>query len=138
MFSILLDSSVIFDSLNGRREYLTALIREGHLLACCPINIAEVYSGLRDHEKQATEAFLRSLQFYPFTAEVAKEAGLLQREWRLKGRTLCFTDVSIAAIAIHNGTPLLIDNRKDFPMPELQLYPLRGDNGLALLEADNA
>ena len=127
MATLLLDSSVIFDSLNGkrgRREFLYALLEQGHLLACCPINVAEVYAGLRDHEKTETEAFLNSLEFYPFTREVAQKAGLIQREWRQKGRTLSFTDASLAAVAIHNALPFLTDNRKDFPMPELPLYPL--------------
>ena len=42
MATILLDSSVIFDHLNGRfgrTEFLDELIEQGHLLACCPVNM---------------------------------------------------------------------------------------------------
>jgi predicted nucleic acid-binding protein len=52
------------------------------------------------------------------------QAGLLRRDWRLKGHTLSFTDVIIAATAIANSLTLLTDNRKHFPMPEAELYPL--------------
>jgi hypothetical protein len=38
--------------------------------------------------------------------------------------TLSYTDVTIAAIAMTHGLPLLTDNRKHFPMEELKLLPL--------------
>lgn len=58
------------------------------------------------------------------TAAIAKQAGLLRRGWHKKGQTLSYTDVTIAAVALSNEVPLLTDNRKHFPMPELQLLPL--------------
>jgi predicted nucleic acid-binding protein len=127
MASILLDSSVIFDHLNGRAgrtEYLDRLIDEGHVLACCPVNITEVYAGIRAGEEEKTRAFLDSLEFFPVTAEVARAAGLLRRDWRRKGQTLSYSDVTIAAVALANRLPLLTDNRKHFPVPRLQLLPL--------------
>lgn len=127
MATILLDTSVIFDHLNGRKkrtEFLEHLIDQGHLLACCPVNITEVYAGLRSNEETRTKAFLESLEFLPITADIAMKAGLLRRDWRLKGHTLSYTDVIIAATAIINGVPLLTDNRKHFPMPEVELHPM--------------
>lgn len=59
------------------------------------------------------------------TAEIARRAGLLRNEWKTtKGQTLPLDDMLIAATAIVNGLVLLTDNRKHFPMPELNLYPL--------------
>ncbi len=127
MASILLDTSVIFDHLNGRfgrTEYLADLINQGHTLASCPVNFTEVYSGLRPGEEAKTEEFLRSLEFYEITAEIAIQVGLLRRDWRHKGQTLSYTDVTIAAVAVANGLDLLTDNRKHFPMPEVKLFPL--------------
>ena len=126
MATILLDTSVMFDHLNGRSgrtEHLAQLIDQGHLLACCPVNITEVYSGLRPGEEEKTAAFLDALEFFPVTPEVAKRAGLLRRDWRKKGHTLSYTDVTIAAVALTYRLPLLTDNRKHFPMPELELLP---------------
>lgn len=123
----LLDTSVIIDAINdkkGRRQFLRDLIGNGNTLACCPINIAEVYAGLRPHEEPHTKAFLHSLEFYSLTAPVAELAGTLKRDYRKKGRTLNLGDVLIAATALHNGLSLLTDNIKDFPMKELFLYPL--------------
>jgi tRNA(fMet)-specific endonuclease VapC len=129
MATILLDTSVIFDHLNGRQDrtkFLDQLLEYGHLLACCPVNITEVYAGLRPGEEDKTDAFLNSLEYFPVTPAIAREAGLLRRDWRAKGQTLSYTDVTIAAVALSNETPLLTDNRKHFPMPELELLPLPG------------
>lgn len=127
MATILLDTSVIFDHLNGRNgrtQYLDDLIEQGHMLACCPVNFTEVYAGLRPGEETHTKEFLDSLEFFTVTADIAAQAGLLRRDWRQKGQTLSYTDVTIAAVALANGLALLTDNRKHFPMPEVNLFPL--------------
>ena len=132
MATILLDTSVIFDHLNGRHartKFLDQLLEQGKLLACCPVNITEVYSGLRPGEEAKTPASLKSLQYLPVTPAIASQAGLLRRDWRAKGHTLSYTDVTIAAVALSNETPLLTDNVKHFPMPELELLPLPGNSG---------
>ena len=88
MATILLDTSVIFDHLNGRNsrtEYLDDLIEQGHMLACCPVNFTEVYAGLRPGEEAHTKEFLDSLEFFTVTADIAAQAGLLRRDWRQKG-----------------------------------------------------
>jgi predicted nucleic acid-binding protein len=110
---------------------LLELLNDGHLLACCPINVTEVYAGLRPKEEVATEAFLASLQYFPITVAAARSAGELKREHRRKGITLNLGDVIIAAVALSNQLILLTDNVKDFPMKELSLYPLPKDNHAA-------
>jgi predicted nucleic acid-binding protein len=118
---------VIFDHLNGRfgrTEFLEQMMDQGHVFACCPVNFTEVYAGLRVGEEERTEAFLNSLEYLPVTPEIARQAGLLRRDWQKKGQTLSYTDVTIAAVALSNEVLLLTDNRKHFPMPELQLLPL--------------
>jgi predicted nucleic acid-binding protein len=127
MATFLLDTSVIIDALNNRRGrpgLLMDLLNSGHLLACCPINVTEVYAGLRPREEAATQAFLASLQFIPITSQAARFAGELKREYARRGSTLNLGDVIIAAVAIENRFTLLTDNVKDFPMRELSVYPL--------------
>jgi len=41
-----------------------------------------------------------------------------------KSKTIALPDAIVAAIAIKRGCTLMTDNRKDFAMPELNLYPL--------------
>ena len=100
------------------------LLEQGQVLACCPVNITEVYAGLRSGEEEKTATFLDSLEYLPVTTEIARRAGLLRRDWQRKGQTLSYSDVTIAAVALSNHVPLLTDNRRHFPMAELQLYPL--------------
>lgn len=127
MSTYLLDTSVIIDALNnkrGRRDLLLSLVKQGHLLACCPINVTEVYAGMRPKEEAATEEFLRSLEYYHLTWPVARIAGLLKRDYARKGTTLTVADVTIAAVALAHEVTLMTDNAKDFPMKNLALYSL--------------
>jgi hypothetical protein len=73
------------------------------------------------------------------TLSSARLAGGLENTWARKGNTLTLTDTIVAAIAIERGCALLTDNRKDFPMPEVQLYPLPlgGENVHALQMAES-
>ena len=123
----LLDSGVIIDILNGKRgrkEAVDQLIREGAEMACCSINVTEVYAGLRPGEETRTERLLRSLKFFAVTWEIARLAGHHQNLWRQQGRTLALPDVTIAAVALTHDLVLVTNNAKDFPMPELELLPL--------------
>ena len=127
MATFLLDTSVIIDAINGKRnrdQLLKGLLHEGHLLACCPINVTEIYAGLRAHEETRTLDLLESLKYYPITWPVARLAGELKRDFSRKGITLATTDVTIAAVALHHELILITDNLKHYPMKELKLYPL--------------
>ena len=127
MASFLLDSCVIIDVITdrkNRRQFVRELVAQGNVLACCAINVTEVYAGMRPAEEPPTRQFLESLEYYPISSQTAQMAGLLKYEYRKKGITLSTTDVTIAAVAIQNRVPLLTDNVKHFPMKEVVLYPL--------------
>src|SRR5580658_9878113 len=127
MTTFLLDTSVIIDTINGKRDrkrLLEGLVREGHVLACCPINVTEVYAGLRAHEEARTLNLLQSLKYYPITWPAALLAGELRRDYGRKGITLATTDATIAAVAIHHELTLIADNLRHYPMKELSIYPL--------------
>jgi predicted nucleic acid-binding protein len=127
MAIFLLDTTVIVDAINGKRgraQFLDDLLAQRNLLACCSINVTEVYAGMRPHEANVTEALLRSLKFYEVTWEIARRAGELKNEWAKNGYTIALPDVTIAAVALSHGLTLVTDNRKHFPMPELQLLQL--------------
>jgi predicted nucleic acid-binding protein len=125
--TFLLDTSVLIDTLrlrHGRKELLAQLARDGHHLTTTVINVTEVYSGIRAAEERRTGSFLDSLECYGLDASAAEHAGRLRNLWGKKGKTIALTDIIVAAIAIERGCTLMTDNRKDFPMPELTLYPL--------------
>ena len=73
MTTYLLDTSVIIDVLNGKRgrdALLRSLLLEGDLLACCPINVTEVYAGMHPHQQRQAEDFLKSLDYYEITWQI--------------------------------------------------------------------
>ena len=127
MATFLLDTSVIIDAINNkknRRQFLRSLLEQGHVLACCPVNVVEVYAGLRPKEEDSTERFLSSLEYYPITFPIGRLARLFKRDFAKRGTTLSVSDTLIASVAIEHQMFLITDNTKDFPMKELRLYPL--------------
>lgn len=128
MNSLLLDTGILMDALSGRRERLDQLARlsaAGYVFACTSINVTEVYMGMRAHEAERTERFLRSLEFYPITWEVAELAGRTFWEWWRKGVTLSLADVSVAAVCVVNRLVLVTEGAGYFPMEGLQVRTLR-------------
>jgi len=124
---LLLDTSVLIDALRSRkdrRRLLAELVRAGHTLSISALNVAEVYTGVRPGEEIATESFLSAFNCFDITSKTGRMAGDLRNKWAQKGRTLALPDTLIAAAAIENHCVVMTDNRKDFPMPELNLYPL--------------
>jgi predicted nucleic acid-binding protein len=129
MATFLLDTSVIIDAINGKRDhgqFLRGLLEQGHLLACCPINVTEVYAGMRPREETVTRELLEALEYYPITWGIARLAGLLKRDHARKNVTLATTDVTIAAVALYHHLTLITDNLKHYPMKELSLHPAPG------------
>jgi predicted nucleic acid-binding protein len=127
MAIFLLDTSVIVDAINGKRargQFPDGLLEQRNLLACCSINVTEVYAGMRAHEAKVTEALLRSLRFFEVTWEIARRAGEMKSEWTKKGQALALPDVTIVAVSLAHGLILVTDNRKHFPMPELQFLTM--------------
>jgi predicted nucleic acid-binding protein len=126
---LLLDTSVLIDALrlrHSRRELLAELVHAGHTLATTALNVAEVYAGMRPDEAQRTEALLGALDCYELTGTSGRRAGTLKQQWSKKGRTLALADMIVAAIALERGCTLMTDNRKDFPMEELNKFDLQG------------
>jgi predicted nucleic acid-binding protein len=127
MKPLLLDTNVIVDALRKRNErhlLVGHLLDQGQPLASCPITLTEIYAGMRPSEEKPTRAFMKSLLFLAITEDIAEQAGRLKAQYAKRGRTLSFQDASIAAVCIAYGCTLVTENAKDFPMPELQLYPL--------------
>ena len=124
MANYFLDTTVIIDCLRGKSEaveFLTRIASEGSVVGCCPINIVEVYAGMRGKESGATKKLLESLEYYEVTKDIAKQAGEYKRQYREIGVTLSVSDVVIAAVAISNDLILITGNPKHYPMPEINL-----------------
>ena len=106
-------------------DFVNHLFLDGAALGCCPVNIAEVYAGMKEKERSATENLIDSMQFFSIDPEAARLTGDIIREYRTKGITLALADTMIAAVAIQNDLILATYNEKHYPMTELTLISLR-------------
>jgi predicted nucleic acid-binding protein len=66
---------------------------------------------------------LEAFDILPVTFEIARKAGLIRGSQRRLGRTFAVDDMMIAATSILYNYPLITDNRKDFEIPEIVLFP---------------
>jgi len=127
MAAFLLDSTVLIDYLRGHSEVvakLNALVSERQRLGVCAINVAEVYAGMRDPERDVTGAWLSSLAWFPISYQAASEAGERQGRLRGSGRTVDLADIMIGYVALAHDATLLTDNVRDFPIPGLRVERL--------------
>lgn len=124
---LLIDTNIIIDALKkkrGRADYLESLAFHGFTLSLCAVVLAELYTGVSQSDVSKVEGMTRDFVFLATNAELARMAGLFRKRYREQGVSLSIPDCLIAAVAIHYNVMLLTDNQKDFPMPELRLYPL--------------
>ena len=66
MANYLLDSTIIIDCLRGKKgrdELLKKLTLEGSTLGCCSVNIVEVYTGMKNREREKTTNLLNSFEY---------------------------------------------------------------------------
>ena len=124
--AVLFDTSVLIDFLRKKpeaRALLSDLAARRITLAISAVSVAELYAGMREHEEAETAKLIDALECLPLSAEIAKKAGLIRGRQRQLGRTFALDDMMIGATAIVYGFPLVTDNRKDFEIPEIELFP---------------
>ena len=122
---IVLDTSVLIDSLTGPRRSAAALreaIEGGERILLPTLVLYEWLRGpRRDEELEAQEALFPAATAVSFgPAEAARAAQLYVRLRRARGREV---DLAIAGCALTLGAQLWTLNRNDFrDLPGLQLY----------------
>src|SRR4051812_7187313 len=100
---VLLDTTVLIDVLRNRgdrRHLLAELVEQGHTMTTSARNLGEIYVGMRPHEASETDRLMRSIECYPLTAAIARQAGMLKFAYSRKGRTLSLADMIVAATAL--------------------------------------
>ena len=121
--SCLVDTDVIIDFLRRRdyaRELLNHWAGEG-LLAISTLTHLEIYHGMKTGEEGATNAFLDGLVSIVVDIPIARQAGIMLRELRSKGKTIGIADAIIAATALQFGAPLLTNSVEHYPFPNLKV-----------------
>lgn len=124
----LLDTTVLIDYLRGQQPAVLLLHRlaaEGHALQVTCVQVAELFSGLREEDRPRVEAFLESLQYLPISLDVAKQAGQYRLAFARQGRTLPLPDLLVAAAAQAEGATLITSNIRHFSVLGLSLLDYR-------------
>lgn len=124
MAKYLLDTTALIDYLAGRPivvDLVKKLAREGHSLGICCINIAELYSGLKEGERHQANRLIDSLSYYEVTREASKLAGNYRFKFARQGVALATANIIVAATAVANEAILITANKRDYPMDEIKI-----------------
>ena len=127
MTTYLLDTTVLVDYFRGRQAaslLLERLVDDGHTLALCGINVAELFAGLPERQRPAARELIDSLHYLEILPQVAELAGTIRFDAARRGVAIHLPDAMIAAVAIANDATLVTANVRDFPLEELQLLEL--------------
>lgn len=106
--TILLDSVILIDHLNGVRRATKFLIASIDAAAVSPITRAEVLAGCTDVEAPRVTALLDRFRFLALDAPTADEAARLRRDAGLK-----LPDAIQAALAMRHGLRLATRDTRD-------------------------
>ncbi len=123
---MVLDSSILIELLRSNASVQSAvqrLLDGGYDIATSTACVSELYGGMRIGEEERTDQLISNLNCLPLTLSIAKRAGDLQAERRRVGRTHGTVDMMIAATAIEYGYLLATENRRDFEIPGIKMYP---------------
>jgi len=124
MTTYLLDTTVLVDYFRGRERaklLLERLVDEGHTLALCSVNVAELFAGLPEKQRPLARELIDTLNYLGVPPGVAELAGTIRFEAARQGITIHLPDAIIAAVAMANDATLVTANVRDFPMEELHL-----------------
>ncbi|MDD5007492.1 MAG: type II toxin-antitoxin system VapC family toxin [Syntrophorhabdaceae bacterium] len=119
MKSILVDTNILINFLRGKakaRDFLLSLA-EDSTVYCSVITVAEIFAGIREHERQQTVDLLDSINIVTVTREIAEKAGMYKSRTRSQGLEL--DDCFIAATAYILQATLATGNAKHYPMDDI-------------------
>jgi predicted nucleic acid-binding protein len=111
----LVDTNILIDRMRGKAEALRLVEERLGDLATSSLVIAELYQGVRDHERAALDELRDSLVILDVTTEIAEQGGLYARQFR-SSHSAGLIDCLIAATASQYGLQLVSLNSKHFPM----------------------
>jgi predicted nucleic acid-binding protein len=120
MRKVLVDTDILIDFLRGKekaRIFLSAKL-EDSAIYCSVITVAEIFAGMKEHEREKTVALIESLNILDVTHEIAEKAGTYKRDE--KRQSIELDDCFIAATAFVEGAVLATFNGKHYPMKDIE------------------
>jgi predicted nucleic acid-binding protein len=96
-------------------------VSEEGALFYSPVTLAEIRHGMRGHQRESTERVLSSMLSVPIEIEIGARAGDYLRSFHAS-HSLELGDALIAATASVHQLALWTQNRKHFPMKDVQFF----------------
>jgi predicted nucleic acid-binding protein len=129
MTGVLLDSDVIIEVLRGRspeilRKWINVVDNDEPLFYS-PVSLAEIRPGMRDRERERIERMFSGMSCVPIEQEIGRRSGDYLRSFHAS-HALALGDALIAATASVHQLHLWTQNRKHFPMKDLQFFVQAG------------
>ena len=113
---LLVDTDIMVDYLRGHRAAVAYVTRRADRIVLSSIVVAELYSGVKgDRERVILDNLVSVFRVVPVTVEIAKDAGLLKRDYG-KSHGVGLADAILAATARAEGAELSTLNVKHYPM----------------------
>ena len=120
MKKVLVDTDILINFLRGRetaQNYLSSLLEEATIY-CSVITVAEIHTGMKEHEREKTTELIDSLNIVDINREIAEKSGKYKREGQRQSLEL--DDCFIAATAFIKGAILATGNGKHYPMEDIK------------------
>jgi len=123
--AILIDSDVLIEVSRARDETILArwdeLSRGDAVILCTPVNIAELWQGVRPQERKALVDLFVVMTCIPIDAEIGQQAGEYLNQYS-KSHSVELGDALVAATASIHNLQLWTRNRRHYPMKGLAFY----------------
>ncbi|MCU0600989.1 MAG: PIN domain-containing protein [Desulfobacterales bacterium] len=125
MESVLLDTSVWIDALQGKTPEIAAvtqgLLNDDRILTCGPV-LFEIKRGLRPSDRKKILPLFGALIRLSFEEYIWEAAGELDASLRSKGITIPPMDVLIAQICLHHKASLFTLDEHFRSVPGLKMF----------------
>ena len=126
MKTYLVDTDVLIDFFKRRAEAVQVITQVGQA-GRSSISVVSVMELLAGWQPQEASIYLPKLYAIfatiPVTQDIAECAGEYRQAFRREGKPLATIDTLIAATARLHQACLVTRNSKDYPMPDIELYP---------------
>jgi len=123
----LVDTDEWISFLNKRENAINLILKlkkQGEIFSSI-LTIAELRAGWSD--KMADHflpIYYAHTKIMSISQKIAELAGKFLKDYKSRGISLPTVDTLIASTAIIEDCQMVTGNKKDFPMPQLKLYPL--------------
>ncbi|MDA2920534.1 type II toxin-antitoxin system VapC family toxin [Desulfobacterota bacterium AH_259_B03_O07] len=118
---VVIDTDILIWILRGEEKvksrFTETVVETKGYVFITPVQVAEIFAGLKENERIKTHAFLESLNMIDIDKQIGEIAGEYIRKYK-KSYSMTLADALVGASAKINGFKLWTLNTKHYPMFE--------------------